>query len=138
MPETYTVLDVTQATVSNTDCWVVRQRRPDGLDHLHIMPVGILAMRGAELGIDDPEALLDIVLHEPHIPAADHPEKAEPRPALRGRPEESPAELHLGRVAAAKQRVQVVRPKTGPGVADPLDVILRHARAARPARGEAA
>lgn len=77
MPDKWTVSDTVQREVSGTPCWQVNMTRPDGSTAIHLMPADVLDWRAAEYGIDptDVDTLLDLVLHEPHIPMTDDPKK---------------------------------------------------------------
>ncbi|AUY50450.1 hypothetical protein [Streptomyces sp. CB01881] len=71
--ERYEITDVTQIRIGSTDCWQVRQRRPDGEHHVTVFPASTLEWRAAEYDVDHttPEGLasiLDMVLHEPFLP----------------------------------------------------------------------
>ncbi|MCC9309136.1 hypothetical protein LN042_18955 [Kitasatospora sp. RB6PN24] len=73
MLDTYEILDTTRIRVGDTDCWQIRQRRPDGGHHLTVFPTSALEWRAAEYGIDHTtpdglEQIIDMVLHEPFIP----------------------------------------------------------------------
>jgi hypothetical protein len=126
MTDTFTVTGVTRALVGGTDCWFIHQLRPDGQAHLHVLPVDTLAWRAAEYGIDpaDLDTLLDVVLHEPHMPDDGRPQST---PASR---DAARADL-LQRIADTKaNRVRIVSPpRRGPSgapSADPLDLIRHH------------
>lgn len=74
--ETYVTYNVTSETIGDSPIWRLWQTRPDGLDHHHVMPQGIVELRAAEYGIDPTteagKALVwDILLHEPHMPEVD-------------------------------------------------------------------
>lgn len=76
MAEKWTVADIVSRTIEATECWEARIVRPDGTVGVHIMPVAALEWRAAEYGIDptDVDALLDIILHEPHMQTIDDPQ----------------------------------------------------------------
>lgn len=127
MSETLTVTAVTRTLIGTADCWLVEQAHPDGTPHLHVFPTDTLAWRAAEYGIDlaDTDTLLDIVLHEPHLPGDD---RLLPTAANR---DAARADL-LARIADTKtNHVHVISPQdrrpdsTGP-TPDPLDLIRRH------------
>lgn len=72
MPELYTILDVSRTRVGASDCWQIRQKRPDGAHHLTIFPTSTLEWRAAEYGIDHTSEtglaqIIDMVLHEPFL-----------------------------------------------------------------------
>lgn len=77
MAETWTVGETTARQVGGTPCWQVSLVRPDGSTLIHLMPANTLDWRAAEFGIDptDVDTLLEVVLHEPHMPMTDDPEK---------------------------------------------------------------
>jgi hypothetical protein len=50
-----------------TECWRVNLLKPDGTLHSHVMPKLTLTARSIEYGINDPETLWDIVIHEPFM-----------------------------------------------------------------------
>lgn len=73
MPEQYQVLDAARITVGSTQCWAVRQQRPDGDHHVTVFPTSSLEWRAAEYDIDHTtpdgiNTILDMLLHEPWIP----------------------------------------------------------------------
>lgn len=130
--------------VIERDVWHVRMTRPGGRDHVHMFPADTLAWRAAEYGIDpaDKAQLLDIVLHEPHIPAAETATRPAERVVIRATADgveetaqtlkaraEEPVTLwnapdipaartaHLERIARAKERVRVGPAKAPPGAA---------------------
>ncbi|WP_327074445.1 hypothetical protein OG196_31895 [Kitasatospora purpeofusca] len=72
MAETYEVVDASRTRIGSTECWVVRQQRPDGQYHLSIFPTTTLEWRAAEYDLDyTTEAgltqIIDMVLHEPFL-----------------------------------------------------------------------
>lgn len=77
MPEKWTVGDIMPRTIGATECWEARIVRPDGTVGVHIMPVVALEWRAAEYGIDptDVDTLLEVLLHEPHMPTEDSPQQ---------------------------------------------------------------
>ncbi|WP_406205323.1 hypothetical protein OH807_30650 [Kitasatospora sp. NBC_01560] len=73
MPERYEITDTSRTRVGQTDCWQVRQKRPDGGYHVTLFPTSTLEWRAAEYEIDYTTeeglaTILDMVLHEPFIP----------------------------------------------------------------------
>ncbi|WP_431681240.1 hypothetical protein [Kitasatospora sp. KL5] len=73
MPEQYRVVDASVVRVGTTECWQVRQQRPDGGHHLTVFPTSSLEWRAAEYDIDHTTTaginqILDILLHEPFVP----------------------------------------------------------------------
>lgn len=127
MSETLQVTAVHRTQIGTTDCWLVEQARPDGTTHIHAFPTDTLTWRAAEYGIDptDTDTLLDIVLHEPHMPDDDRPQ---PTPANR---DTARADL-LAQIADAKaNHVRVVSPGRrslygANSATDPLDLIRHH------------
>lgn len=135
--DTRTIVSVTEtATGSGTPCWMVLYQDDGGAFHSHTFPHDTLHWRAAEYDIDpaDIDTLLDIVLHEPHIPDPNNPlyrdadiaAKQGLMAASRGggqvpmtlanAPTLADARTaHLARVAEAKERVQIKIPKVGKG-----------------------
>ncbi|MFJ6380146.1 hypothetical protein ACIQI7_09115 [Kitasatospora sp. NPDC092039] len=73
MPEQYRVLSAVRINVGPTQCWAVRQQRPDGEHHITLFPASSLEWRAAEYDIDHTtpagiDQILDILLHEPFVP----------------------------------------------------------------------
>lgn len=139
MADVYRVIDVEDRTDHNSPHWhVLMERDSDGLRRAYIFPNHIFEVRAGEYGIphEDFETLLDIVLHEPHIPAP-MKQGAKDAAALKGmvtkgiNGSDEPIWLynspttaqarsaHLARVAHAKENT--ARVETAPG--DILDVI---------------
>ena len=85
MPRIMTVESATADLVGDTDCWRVIVKDGTGAGYNHVFPVSTLAWRAAEYGIDttDTETLLDVILHEPHLPDLDDPDEAAKDPAAR-------------------------------------------------------
>jgi hypothetical protein len=73
MPEEWKIQQSRAEQVSDTPCWVVTLLKADGNTHDVLMPTVALEWRAAEYGIDpaDVDTLLDVILHEPHIPMVD-------------------------------------------------------------------
>jgi hypothetical protein len=143
MPEELTVAGVDRITAGNTDCWSVTYIRGDGSKLNHVFPVDALAWRAAEYDIDlaDTATLLDIVLHEPHMPDPSH---VDPPAAAAIGPAGVPTTLataasradaraaHLARIEHTKKHIIRIAPSaTGRGT-DPLrkihDTAPDHAR----------
>lgn len=105
MPKTITITDVADIVHQNVPCWFIRQERDGGIFG-HIMPHSTLALRAAEYGIDpaDTALLLDVALHEHHMPPAN----------------DTTLEGLLLRLEQAKTVVDIT---TAPGPTDPLDTI---------------
>ncbi|MFJ8043786.1 hypothetical protein ACIRBX_25120 [Kitasatospora sp. NPDC096147] len=73
MLEKYEITEVTRTRIGLTECWQVRQLRPDGEHHIAVFPAATLEWRAAEYDIDHTtkaglDQILDIVLHEPFLP----------------------------------------------------------------------
>lgn len=114
MPEKWTIQESQARTVGETPCWEIAILKPDGTLHRHLMPTMALEWRAAEYGIDpaDVDTLLDVVLHEPHLPTVDDPERG-PRYADDG-PDLWMAEntnaartAHVARIKASPIRIDV-------------------------------
>lgn len=122
--------------------WVIGLRRPDGAEGTHTIPAEAFASRAAEYWAEDEDPptvdqLLDIMLHEPYIPAEEAPVHRtaetvliatadgveEPAAQARtaggkqrvtvhnARNHDEARTAHLERIDAAKQRVRIVSPK---------------------------
>jgi hypothetical protein len=113
----------------------VHKTDQDGNGVGHVFPCDILEWRAGEYGIDDVDELLDMVLHEPHLPDAPDRDDAAARAGLvtSTGPESEPITLynaastadaraaHRLRIADSKKaRAHVRRPAKG---TDPLDAI---------------
>lgn len=114
MAENWTVSETTARQVSGTPCWQVSLVRPDGNTVVYLMPTNALDWRAAEYGIDptDVDTLLEVVLHEPHMPMTDDDEKG-PQPRDGG-PDlwtaentEAARQAHLARVQACQVQIGV-------------------------------
>lgn len=62
----YTITDVGEDP--DRDLWYVQYEDPEGTGHTHVFPKSTLEWRAAEYGLTDPAEILDVILHEPHIP----------------------------------------------------------------------
>ena len=142
MAEELVPIDVAERTSgSGTPCWMVTYQLADGRTHGHVFPQATLEWRMAEYGLDTVDEALDVVLHEPWAitpseawlipadaatrqgmvtrargPAVDY----EPIQLHNADSIDDAREAHRMRIADAKTRVHVVKPK---GKADLLDVI---------------
>ncbi|MBO0654235.1 hypothetical protein J1792_16080 [Streptomyces triculaminicus] len=132
----YTVIDVAEDT--QRELWQVTYETADGQRHAHHFPKATLEWRAAEYGLDDPAEILEVILHEPHVPRepAGAPVSltsttaravaAKPRVTLytattTGQARDAHREL-ISQVKA--EHVRIEAPAKGP---DPLDVIrARH------------
>lgn len=146
MAEELVPIEVAERTSgSGTPCWMVTYRLTDGSTHGHVFPQETLEWRMAEYGLDSIDEALDVVLHEPWAitpseawlipadaatrqgmvtrvkgPAVDY----EPIQLHNADTIDDAREAHRVRIADAKTRVHVVKPKGKP---DLLDVIrARH------------
>ncbi|WP_224273268.1 hypothetical protein [Streptomyces sp. LS1784] len=153
MPEEYRVLEAAQINVGPTQCWAVRQQRPDGDHHVTVFPTTSLEWRAAEYDIDHTtpdgiDMILDMLLHEPWIPDPLEQRSADPAAAksfavgepapvtLHNAPDRATArQAHLERIAHTKRtRVAVTagptagtrRAAAAKPAPDPLDIIRRH------------
>lgn len=136
MVDVYKVIDVEDRRHHDSPHWQVLMEREDGWRIAHIFPDHIFEARAGEYGIphDDIETLIDIVLHEAHIPDPLRPQNRKTDPAalqgmvvnvdepvwLYNAPSTKHArEAHLLRIKHLKENVH--RVETAPG--DPLDAI---------------
>lgn len=134
-PRILTVDSVFESTKGGVDHWAVHWVDQDGNGSGYRMHKSLLEWRAAEYGLTDVDELLDIALHEPHLP--DEPDRddaaarvgyvtstgrgAEPI-ILRNAPSTVDAlAAHRLRVAEAKLVTAHVRPPVKGK--DPLDVI---------------
>ncbi|GAA0935015.1 hypothetical protein [Nonomuraea longicatena] len=108
--------------------WGVSRVDENGQARIHIFPHTALEWRAAEYGIDheDVDTLLDVILHEPWIPAADDPLAfTDPRAAkiladIHGLPtvwtpgvsDEVRMQAHLARINAVKTHRARLEPET--------------------------
>lgn len=131
----HTVDWVSERTTRGEPRWVVHTVDQDGNGSGTIFPKDTLAWRAAEYGLTDVGEILDVILHEFHLPDAPGPDDAAARVGLvtSTGPDAEPITLlnapsttdaraaHRLRVADAKKtRARVVPPARGK---DPLDVI---------------
>ncbi|MEH0586238.1 hypothetical protein QA942_19960 [Streptomyces sp. B21-106] len=123
MPEKWTISNIVAVQVGAAPCWQVSLTRPDGSVGNHVMPTSALEWRAAEYGIDptDVDTLLDILLHEPHMPTTDDPQHG-PRYADDG------PDLWTADTTTAAREAHAARIKTCPvqinvRAAKPVDVI---------------
>lgn len=134
-PRILTVDFVSERLTRGAPRWVVHHVDQDGHGHGHVFPKGTLEWRAAEYGLDDVDEILDIVLHEPHLPDEPDRDDAAARAGMvtSNRPDAQPITLfnaassadalaaHRLRIADAKKVRAVVRaPAKGK---NPLDVI---------------
>lgn len=77
MPEIYKIYNVEDAMVGDTEVWYIdHQRQSDGHTYRHAMPKSVIEWRAAEYGMDHTtpagrQQIIDLVLHEPFMPAID-------------------------------------------------------------------
>jgi hypothetical protein len=114
MAEKWTIQESQARTVGETPCWEVALLKPDGTLHRHRLPTVALEWRAAEYGIDpaDTDALLEIILHEPHLPMVDDeilgPRYADNGPDLwEADNTDTAREAHLARIKASPVRIDV-------------------------------
>lgn len=140
---------VSHVQADGAENWQIYMELPGGMMWAHIIPKDTFEWRAAEYGIDpdDTETLLQMVLHEPHIPDPTLPENfATDAAAARGMtvpsdrgyslsggvssvpvwlynaPSVNSARLaHMARVEAARKTVEFVVDESD----DPLDVIRK-------------
>lgn len=134
-PLTYTIDGVTERTRGSSPRWAVHMVDQDGAGSGLVFPHETLEWRAAEYGLTDVTEILDMVLHEPHLPDAPDRDDAAVRAGLvtSTAPDAEPITLfnapstadalaaHRLRIADAKASRAQVHP-SGKG-ADPLDVI---------------
>ncbi|MFB6776484.1 hypothetical protein ACFCX0_03425 [Streptomyces sp. NPDC056352] len=124
MDDQWEVQGSRERLIGETPCWEVAFVKPDGNGHKVLMPQNILEWRAAEYGIDptDTETLLDIVLHEPHLPV-EEPGEDEPQamrytdggPTLWEADSTTKArDAHLARVAACPVRIDLTGTELDP------------------------
>lgn len=114
MPEKWTISDIVAFQSGGQPCWLVSLTRPDGNIANHLMPTVTLEWRAAEYGVDptDVDTLLDIILHEPHMPTVDDPQHgphyADDGPDLWTADNTATArEAHVARIKACNVRIDV-------------------------------
>lgn len=134
-PRILTVDFVSERLTRGAPRWVVHHVDQDGNGGGHIFPKETLEWRAAEYGLTDVDEILDIILHEPHLP--DEPDKddaaaragmvtssrpdAEPITLFNARSSADALAAHRLRIADAKKgRTHVRPPAKGK---DPLDAI---------------
>jgi hypothetical protein len=134
-PRILTVDWVSERLTGGDPRWVVHRVDQDGNGSGHVFPKVALEWRAAEYGLTDVAEILDIVLHEPHLPDEPDKDDAATRAGLvtSNRPDAEPITLfnarssadalaaHRLRIADAKQTRARVQPPTNGK--DPLDVI---------------
>jgi hypothetical protein len=134
-PRIHTVDWVSDRLTGGDPRWVVHAVDQDGNGASHIFPKVTLEWRAAEYGITDVDEILDLILHEPHLPDAPDRDDAAARAGMvtSNRPDAEPITLfnaastadalaaHRLRIADVKQVRAVVRPPAKDK--DPLDAI---------------
>lgn len=117
MPEEWNIQQSRAQQVSGTPCWLVTLLKADGATHAYLISTVALEWRAAEYGIDpaDVDTLLDVILHEPHIPMTDDgsgPRYADDGPDLLSAENTSAArEAHLARIKNSPVRITVKNAK---------------------------
>lgn len=104
MPKKMNVESAQSDIIGETEVWRIIIRNAAGNDGVtHLFPKNTLDWRAAEYGIDptDVDTLLDVILHEPHIPAADGPDLWTADNTGHARA------VHLARVEACPVRIDV-------------------------------
>lgn len=131
----YTVDSVTERLTRGVPRWAVHQIDQDDNGSGFVFPKDALEWRAAEYGLTDVEEILDMILHEPHLPDQPGRDDAALRAGLATstRPDAEPITLfnaastadalaaHRLRIADVKETRAHVRPP-GKGK-DPLDAI---------------
>ncbi|MDX3575991.1 hypothetical protein [Streptomyces sp. FL07-04A] len=114
MSEKWTISNIIALQVGTEPCWQVSLTRPDGTVGNHLMPTSTLEWRAAEYGVDptDVDALLDIILHEPHMQTIDDPQHgpryADDAPDLWTADNTTAArEAHVARIKTCNVRIDV-------------------------------
>lgn len=132
-------VDWVSERANSSPCWLVHRTDQDGNGSAHVFPHDTLEWRAAEYGLTDVDEILDIVLHEPHLPEAPDRDDAALRAGLvtstgpdaaaitlfNARSTGDALAAHRLRVADTKRTWAQVR---SPGKGnDPLDAIrIRH------------
>ncbi|MFF4346817.1 hypothetical protein [Streptomyces sp. NPDC001530] len=131
----YTVDWVTERLTNGVPRWLVHKIDQDGNGSGYVFPKDTLEWRAAEYGLTDVDEILDMILHEPHLPDQPDRDDAAARVGLvtSASPDAEPITLfnaastadaltsHRLRIDDAKQvRAQVRPPSKGK---NPLDVI---------------
>lgn len=134
-PRLYVVDWAAESSNGGTPHWLVHQVGQDGNGAAHRIHKEIFEWRAAEYGLTDVDEILDMILHEPHLP--DHPDRddaaarvglvtsptpdAEPITLFNAASTTDALAAHRLRIAEAKRVTAHVRaPAKG---ADPLDII---------------
>jgi hypothetical protein len=134
-PRVYTVDWVSERLTGGDPRWVVHRVDQDGNGSSHVFPKAALEWRAAEYGLMDVAEVLDMILHESHLPDEPDRDDAAARAGMvtSNRPDAEPITLfnaastadalaaHRLRIADAKQTRGHVRPPAKG--ADPLDTI---------------
>lgn len=134
-PRILTVDWVSERLTRGAPRWVVHRVDQDGAGSSHVFTKDVLEWRAAEYGLTDVDELLDLVLHEPHLPDAPDRNDAAAQVGLvtSAGPDAEPITLmnaastpdalaaHRLRVAEAKRATAHIRPPAKGK--DPLDVI---------------
>lgn len=134
-PAIFTIDFVTERLNRGTPRWLVHHVDQNGSGSSYVFPKDTLEWRAAEYGLDDVDEILDMVLHEPHLPDGPDRDDAAARAGMvtSNRPDAEPITLfnatssadalaaHRLRIADAKKVRAVVRaPAKGK---NPLDAI---------------
>ncbi|MGY6019601.1 hypothetical protein [Streptomyces spinosirectus] len=148
-PRLFTVDFVGERLTRGVPRWAVHHVDEDGNGGGHIFPKETLEWRAAEFGLTDVDEILDVILHELHIPEYLDRDDAAARRGLvtSTRPDAEAITLfnaasttdawvaHRARITAVKETTALVQPP-GSGK-NPLDVIRQgHGMTARGIRGK--
>lgn len=134
-PRILTVDWVSERLTRGEPRWVVHQVDQDGAGSSHVFTKDVPEWRAAEYGLTDVDEILDLILHEPHLPDFPDRDDAAARVGLvtSDRPDAEPVTLfnaastpdalaaHRLRIAEAKRATAHVRPPAKGK--DPLDLI---------------
>ena len=134
-PRILTVDWVSERLTRGEPRWVVQQVDQDGAGRSHVFTKDVPEWRAAEYGLTDVDEILDLILHEPHLPDFPDRDDAASRVGLvtSDRPDAEPVTLfnaastpdalaaHRLRIAEAKRATAHVRPPVKGK--DPLDLI---------------
>lgn len=134
-PKIFTIDFVTERLTRGVPRWAVHKIDEDGVGHGHIFPKDTLEWRAAEYGITDVEELLDIVLHEVHLPDVDRDDvaarkgfvtstspDAEPIQLFNATSTTEACDVHRLRIAHVKETLALVG--SASRSKNPLDAIL--------------
>lgn len=104
-PRILTVDWVSERLTRGAPRWVVHQVDQDGAGRSHVFTKDLLEWRAAEYGLTDADGLLDLILHEPHLP--DFPDRDD-------------AAVRVGYVTSAGRSAEPIILRNAPSTADAL------------------